>query len=377
MEIEYFLNQISEINKRYNEIAKATGENFNIFDVLNIGSQEGIHSKFIAMLLDPKGVHGMGNIFPKYFFNIIGQKNNRKDISGFPVEDIAVQTEFFIGPIDEKNEHGGRVDIAISDNKNRIFIENKIYAQDQNNQLMRYKNNYPDAKIIYLTLDGREPSDESAKNMRKDEYICVSYKDHILEWLETCKKEAVDYPLLRETLQQYITLVKSLTGQERSRQMSDEILNYITKDEESFSAYLSVSNIAKETAFKYVLKNKVIPLLDKIAENRGLEFEVSPDADILKEDYGFKFFKEDWEKISIFFAFDKNLQDLSVGVFNEKDWLIKTRSIDKYKNWHWSNTEVLKKLCCPNNDIILEIDNKIAEFLPEVEAELKKAENKQ
>jgi hypothetical protein len=207
MKIEYFLDQISEINKRYNEIAKVTGENFNVFDVLDIGTQEQTHSNFIAMLLDPKGVHGNGNIFLKYFLETIGQRENLKDISEFPIENIEVQTEYSIGQIDKDQKHGGRIDIVVSDNKNKIYIENKIYAQDQKNQLTRYKNNYPDVKIIYLTLDGKVPSDESAKNMRKDEYICVSYKDHILEWLEKCKKESVDYPLLRETLQQYIALV--------------------------------------------------------------------------------------------------------------------------------------------------------------------------
>jgi hypothetical protein len=328
----------------------------------------------------------MGNIFLKYFFDIIGQKNNHKDISGFPIENIAVQTELFIGPIDKKNEHGGRVDIAVSDKKNKIFIENKIYAPDQRNQLLRYKN-YSDAEIIYLTLDGKEPSDESAKNMRKDEYVCISYKDHILEWLEKCKKETVDYPLLRETLQQYIALVKSLTGQERSRQMSDEILNCITKDEESFSAYLSVNNIKPETAFRHVLKNKVFPQLRDIAAKYDLEF-VESDEGLLLENYGFKFFmdfKEEWKNICIFFAFGEKLSDLRFGVWDDSTgWLPNDvlnpqglRSMDKYKNWHWNNTEVLKKLCCPNNHIMLEIDNKIAEFLPEVEAELKKAENKQ
>jgi hypothetical protein len=353
MEIEYFLNQISEINKRYNEIAKITGENFNVFDVLDICTQETMHSKFIAMLLDPKGVHGLGNIFLKYFLDIIDRKNNRKDVSGFMVENIIVQTEFFIGSIDEKSENGGRVDIVVSDNKNKLFIENKIYAPDQKNQLMRYKNYDPTVKIIYLTLDGKEPSDESAKNMRKDEYIRVSYKDHILEWLEKCKKETVDYPLLRETLQQYIALVKSLTGQERSRQMSDEILDCITKNEESYSAYLSVSNINPETVFKHLLRNKVFPDLQKIAEKHGLEFKES-DMGLLMENYGFKFFidfKEEWRLICIFFAFGEKLRDLRFGVWNDSiGWLSNNalnpnglRPMDKYKKWHWNNQEVLRQ----------------------------------
>jgi hypothetical protein len=265
MGIESFLNQIAGINKRYEEITKTTGENFNIFDVLNIKSDESTHSNFIAMLLNPDGVHGRGNIFLKYFLEIIDP--DQKDISDFSVENVTVQTEFSIGPIDKECEHGGRIDIAIFNNKDTIFIENKIYAPDQKRQLKRYKNSCPNAKIIYLTLDSREPDNESAKDMTGDEYIRVSYKTHILEWLEKCKKETVNYPLLRESVQQYITLVKSLTGQARSKQMSDEILSAITKDEESLAAYLSVNAFAKEAVFKYVLENKVISGLEAIAGN--------------------------------------------------------------------------------------------------------------
>jgi hypothetical protein len=240
MDIESFLHQIAGVNKRYEEIARATGENFNIFDVLNVKTKEFIHSNFIAMLLNPNGAHGKDNIFLKYFLEVISQDDNQEIVSDFSVENVTVQTEFPVGTIDEKYEQGGRVDIAIFDNRKRIFIENKIDAPDQKNQLGRYKNSYPDAKIIYLTLDGRRPGNETTKNMTSDEYICISYKDHVLEWLEKCKKETVDYPLLRESVQQYIMLVRSLTGQARSKQMNDEILSLITRDDESLAAYLNV-----------------------------------------------------------------------------------------------------------------------------------------
>jgi hypothetical protein len=51
MDIAPFLRQIAGINKRYEEIAKATGENFNIFDILNIETKELAHSNFIAIFL--------------------------------------------------------------------------------------------------------------------------------------------------------------------------------------------------------------------------------------------------------------------------------------------------------------------------------------
>jgi hypothetical protein len=164
--------------------------------------------------------------------------------------------------------------------------------------------------------------------------------------------------------------------------MSDEILNCITKDEESFLAYLSVNNINKETVFRYVLKSKVFPWLNNIAASHELEFMESDEASLLEENYGFQFFidfKEEWRHLCIFFAFGEKLSDLRFGVWDNKisDWLSVPRPVDKYKNWHWNNTEVLKKLCCPNNDVILEIDNKIMEFLPEIEAEIEKVKNNQ
>jgi hypothetical protein len=376
MNIESFLCQIAEINKRYEAIAGATGENFNIFDILNIETKEFVHSNFIAMLLNPKGAHGRGNIFLKYFLEVINRA------SDFSAENITVQTEFPVGEIDKEYEQGGRVDIAISDNKKRIFIENKIYAKDQKNQIRRYKNSYPDAEIIYLTLNGRKSDIEDAKDMTGDEYICVSYKDHILAWLEKCKKDSVDYPLLRESIQQYITLVRSLTGQGRNKQMSDEILSLITKDDESLAAYLSLSAFNPETVFRYMLTNKIFPELRAVAGRHSLEFEESPEAALLQEDYGFKFFDSDESSgnICIFFAFGVKLSDLRFGIYDDSSgggWLdFDPKAMDKYRNWHWANTDVFKKLCLPNNDVIMEIDTKIAELLPLFEAEIKKRQGK-
>jgi hypothetical protein len=206
-----------------------------------------------------------------------------------------------------------------------------------------------------------------------------------LEWLEKCKKETADYPLLRESIRQYITLVRSLTGQGRNKQVSDEILASITKDDESFAAYLSITAVAKEAVFRYMLNNKIFPDLRTIAEKHDLEFEEPSDGGLLQEDYGFKFFDGDEasEHICIFFAFGENLSDLRVGIYNDSGggWLsgpdFNLGAMDKYKNWHWNNTDVFKKLCLPNNDVIREIEDKIVELLPLLNAEIKKRKENQ
>ena len=57
-----FINE----DKRNKEIRSAKGEEFNIFSILNVQSQEvRLHSKIIAELLNIKGSHGMKDIFLK------------------------------------------------------------------------------------------------------------------------------------------------------------------------------------------------------------------------------------------------------------------------------------------------------------------------
>lgn len=57
--IETLFKEISAICKRYEEIAKLTGENFNIFQILGLQTSEvRLHSAFLAELLNSKGLHG-------------------------------------------------------------------------------------------------------------------------------------------------------------------------------------------------------------------------------------------------------------------------------------------------------------------------------
>ena len=93
------------------------------------------------------------------------------------------------------------------DNGKIIMIENKIYASEQPNQLLRYYNAFPNGKLFYLTLFG----EESKQNFPKEKYNIISYENDIIIWLEECKKESVNIPILRESITQYINLIKKLS----------------------------------------------------------------------------------------------------------------------------------------------------------------------
>jgi len=185
--IDNLLEQVNLIAKKYEEIAKATGENFNVFQTLNLQTKELSHSKILAELLNPQGSHGKGSAFLKSFLNLI------------EITDPAEHQKFESAMVEtEKITKDGRIDIAIEGNQATIIIENKIHAGDQEKQLHRYRQSFPNAKIVYLTLDGHKPSDYSTNGNENTYDILLSYKS-IINWLEQCKEKSSDFPYLRET----------------------------------------------------------------------------------------------------------------------------------------------------------------------------------
>lgn len=96
----------------------------------------------------------MKDIFLKEFLK---NKNIWED-DDFDIMNSKVFVEKDTGPIKKgRDAEGGRIDILIETPKQLIVIENKIYASDQENQLMRYfkycKSQNKSFRLLYLTLD--------------------------------------------------------------------------------------------------------------------------------------------------------------------------------------------------------------------------------
>ena len=257
--IQTFLDQAVTIIAHYDKIAALTGSNFNIFKTLELETAEvRLHSRFIAELLDPKGTHGQGTIFLDAFKATMlqasaGHSETVKRLEQFVFDaSVAVKVEDHIGQINADYTEGGRVDIVMTDAKgSHIFIENKIYAGDSKNQLYRYHNHAPHAALLYLTLKGTPPSGDSVGNLTADQYHCISYKTDIIFWLERCQKEAAALPLIRETINQYINLLKHLTDQSEKITMQNEIKKLISEHHEYAKVIndcsLALQSIIRET----------------------------------------------------------------------------------------------------------------------------------
>ena len=295
-----FISNKLLIDKEAKETALKRGERFNIFETCRIaGDEVRLHSRLIAALLNPKGTHGLGGVFLNAFLrNVIGDEFN------FKVESTNVSTEQYIGPVTDHS--GGIIDILVKDdNGSLIIIENKIYAGDQENQLLRYynyaKENSNDFRLIYLTLDGHEPSKESLG--KKDDtvyriYRTASYRDHILRWLEACVKETYDKPLIRETLKQYITVIKQLTNQDMETESKAQMVDMLYREDSiiTLNAIESVWHDVITRIWTEVFKPQ---LAEAIQQQNPPRYQIDHFGNIFDKWCGIKFLVDGWSNFKI------------------------------------------------------------------------------
>ena len=179
IKIQHLLDTTASIVNNYNQLLDATGGRFNIFQIIGVTTAETrLHSAFICELLNANGSHGLKDLPLKSFIQKCINKNDKDKVDEFVFQtsDSRSKVEHYIG-ITTPTE-GGRIDIIVWDNENRaIIIENKIYAGDQDRQMLRYYNHstkYKDSRLLYLSLDGKIPSEYSLGSEIFD-YNTLSY----------------------------------------------------------------------------------------------------------------------------------------------------------------------------------------------------------
>lgn len=282
------LTQSSFIIKQYDKIAELTGENFNIFNILGLTTNEvRMHSALLGELLNPKGSHGQKEVFLKLFCE-------QFYIKEFNCEKAHLSTEKYIGKILDDYSDGGFLDIILHDsyNNSAIIIENKILARDQHKQLERYYNYastaYKSFHLFYLTLDGRAPEISSIGNLTEDNYVRISYCNDIIKWLEKCRQKAVNQPLLRETITQYIISLKNLTGQTMNEKMNEDLVKMITSTNENMLAAIEISKTMYQVKRNLLLKFAEMVKSNVLEMNPSIIVEFAKDLGSLYQGINFK-----------------------------------------------------------------------------------------
>lgn len=302
------------LDKQRKEEARKRGEKYNIFSVLGIETSEvQTHSAFLASLLNPDGNHGVGSAFLDAFVREMNLGDLQLDTTNSQVNVEYVTCD-------------GRIDILIFDNnKKAIIVENKIYAGDQYEQLKRYddyakqqfNNGY---RLLYLTLDGHNPSKESIKDLNDNQYLRLAYNNNfnigdeessdssnlinqdILHWLEECVKIAYNKPLVRETIIQYQSLIKSLTSMNNENETKQEIIKLFATKENYETAALIANNL--HDIKKYIVYQNLKPQLEE-------KLKLFNDCSIKKFEYGEGYYCaiiisiSSWKNGEIYYEFGK------------------------------------------------------------------------
>ncbi|ALQ34656.1 PD-(D/E)XK nuclease family protein [Fusobacterium hwasookii] len=198
---------------------------YNLLSIIEKDRDEAhVHSKVIYSLLSQNWGKKDKEIFLTLFLKEIGIEdeiiyNEKWEVSREKVFDL--------------DTIKGRLDFEIKSKDYIYIIEMKIDASDQPEQLMRYqkfaKEQHKKYKIFYLTLDGHNASkksigeEENLEENQKVEYINISFKEEILNWLGNCLKLVEGKENKSTCINQYIASINKILG-EKEIKIKDNIL---------------------------------------------------------------------------------------------------------------------------------------------------------
>jgi len=219
-------------------------------------AEVGMHSNFIFSLLNKDGKHYQDDLFVNLFVKYVLKIDDFGKVLKVKMEDVT-----------DKNR---RIDFTIESENYMIGIEMKIYASDQDKQIYDYFNFLKEkvnkkVKIYYLTLNGKEASENSLNNLEKESYQNISFKKDILNWLEASKKEVRNITNLNNAIEYYTDIVKQLTNKYESpiNKYKDFFLNQ--KHYESYEEF--EDEISKQFDYADEIKKGYVEAKQELYDN--------------------------------------------------------------------------------------------------------------
>jgi len=318
-QITELLEKVRTLKEKSDSNPDVILEKYNFFSFLGLGHDECVFSMMIANLLKVNAAHGFGTVFLESFIKNLSIESLPVNLN-FSKARVTVEKD--IGPRNDVEKTGGRIDIFIEipDEHEQLWafiIENKIYAEDQNLQLKRYKNYadkvYPNRNfIIYLTLNGKNPSEESIdikykelESIPEQQYwIQISYLDFIKDWLEECINKIGDKnSRVEENVKQFLGQIKKLTGQDIGKMEEKEIIDLLAKDDNF--ATTRIIYLKYEKAKQKLAKDLFDSIKDRILKEYPY-LMLSAETKISDKNCHVDFSYEKWTDIRLSFQFEKN-----------------------------------------------------------------------
>lgn len=209
-----FFTEFNSFYQAAQERERSNASSYNIFSILDITRYEAwFHTPMLGNLFSITGSHFQGDIFVLPLIKLAFRDINTEDISN-----IITHTEY--------HTINGNLDLFITffykKERHFIVIENKIDAEDQPDQLLRYYKyiqsqhiSDSNARLIYLTKSGTPPSTGS---IAPDLYDVLKKKETVLQWshnkdmvkILSSSIPLIKAPNVKQTVLQYIQTIKDL-----------------------------------------------------------------------------------------------------------------------------------------------------------------------
>jgi hypothetical protein len=263
-----FFEDIEHVLERQVQQKSRGLNDYNIFtSLLKVHDEVRLHSRFLHSLLNPDGAHYQGPLFLELFLDVIG-------LSDFGLDPH--QASVFV-------EHDN-IDLYITDGERHVIIENKIWAEDQPDQIIRYIHSIAQdgidlvtdtlngiaqidgdsVRVVYLTA--RNEKYEPAGHIVEGGYIManpktlrdgvinyrarfhrITYEDDIMRWLRVAQHEVSNLSNLNLVIDQYREVVQRLYRKYKGKVMTFE--HYLFDGEGTKQATLRLAlGLEKELA---------------------------------------------------------------------------------------------------------------------------------
>lgn len=232
------------------------GVAFNIFDAVGMQTQEIRHSRFLAFLLDPSAMHGMGEYFLRTFLDSVMMQSDSPVMTRLAV----MLADLSAAEVYTERDHFD-ITVWLPQQKLLLVVENKVGASESADQLLKYrekvKQQYPEEKFcgVFLTAEGYDGEDQ--------DWISIGYST-IFGKLQTLLDDssAILAPDVRIAIKHYSQLIRK----------------HIVTDEALIEACRSI--YAKHrVALDLIIEHGQVPLVREAAERFLLqtpELELAP-----------------------------------------------------------------------------------------------------
>lgn len=193
-------------------LERLSAPSYNVFYIMKNmwASEVKLHSPFLTDLFNVHGEHKQGALFYTELLSLLK----------LPSEIYLPADLYYFNAQTEVDSGSGGIDILLSyrngSDSFAIAIENKIYAGDQQTQIARYhaylRREFSGRFVlVYLTPDGRKPSDFSAPMDFAAQHTipCLSYRKDIAKLLQDTLPH-IQATHVQAVVEQYLAVCKEL-----------------------------------------------------------------------------------------------------------------------------------------------------------------------